>query len=529
MRSYLRRIRSFNRDVRLFFLFSLLITTGFGVFGLVMNLYLVQLGLREDFIGIFSAVNTIAIAAGAISIGFALRRITTWQALLYGGIGVLVLQVALALAEQEALLLVLAGMYGLALAYLTTVTMPFIIEWSRPTARAQAASIAFALNAVAATVGSLLGGYVPEITAAITGDDSASVTGYRVALLMGSVVGVFALIPLLRMREARQGRGREKNRSAVADVPASERRQTRKDVSVYVALGGVLALGLGTVIPFYAVFLTLNGVSPGSVGIIYALGNLLGAAFSLLGPVLVQRYGNLRVNFSVRFALAPVYLILLLFPTTGVVIFAHFVRSVSLNMGGPLDTTFVADILPQRLQATAIGFRAASWNLCWAGSSIVGGWVIVRFGYDWTFAALVVSTVLASGAFYAYWSRHPRVRSGQILNALTQKQRSAVVARLAEEAGREAAPETDRIAEAETRQLLDDPDNVAGTRTTSTTVDLDGQLAEELGLTGAPPAGEMESRVREPDGRPGGTGSAAPDADGRLTRPGGDRDDQSHH
>ena len=361
-------------------------------------------------------------------------------------------------------------------------TMPFIIEWSRPGARAQTASIAFALNAVAATVGSLLGGYVPELTAAVTDGASASVTGYRVALLTGSAVGVFALIPLLRMREARQGRGREKNRAAAADVPPSERRQTRRDVSIYIVLGGVLALGLGTVIPFYAVFLTLNGVSPGSVGMIYALGNLLGAAFSLTGPVLVQRYGNLRVNFSIRFMLAPVYLLLLLFPTTGVVIFAHFARAVSLNMGGPLDSTFVADILPPRIQASAIGFRAASWNLCWAGSSIAGGWVIVQFGYDWTFAALIVSAIVASGVFYLYWSRHPRVRSGQILTALTQKQRNAIVARLAEEAAREAAPESDRIAGTEARQLAGDPDNRDGLRTSSTTVDLDGHLAGELGV-----------------------------------------------
>ncbi|HEV2527499.1 MAG TPA: MFS transporter [Thermomicrobiales bacterium] len=514
MRSYIRRIRSFNRDIRLFFLFSLLVTTGFGVFGLVMNLYLVQLGLREDFIGIFSAVNTIAIAAGAISIGFALRRITTWQALLFGGAGVLVLQVALALAEQEILLLVLAALYGLALAYLTTVTMPFIIEWSRPGARAQTASIAFALNAVAATVGSLLGGYVPELTAAVTGGESASVTGYRVALLTGSVVGVFALIPLLRMREARQGRGQGKNRAAAPDVPVAERRQTRKDVSVYVVLGGVLALGLGTVIPFYPVFLTLNGVSPGSVGIIYAMGNLLGAGFSLLGPVLVQRYGNLRVNFSIRFMLAPVYLLLLLFPTTGVVIFAHFARAVSLNMGGPLDSTFVADILPQRLQASAIGFRTASWNLCWAGSSIVGGWVIVQFGYDWTFAALIISAVAASVGFYLYWSRHPRVRSGQILNALTQKQRNAVVARMAGEAEQDASERTDEIAREEARQLIGDPGNVDHKRTTSTTVDLDGHLADELGVDLAGLTTEPEDGTPATASHSGGTASADSDSHG---------------
>lgn len=482
MQSYLRRVRTFNRDIRLFFVFSLLITIGFGVFGLAYNLYLVELGFREDFIGVFNAIFTVSIAAGAISIGATLRRIGTWRALLIGAISAIVMQIALAFAAQPPLILGMAVVYGFGIAYLTTVTMPFIIEWGRPSSRAQTASIAFALNAVAATIGSLLGGYVPEIASRIIGDDGQSPGTYRIALVTGSALGLFGLIPLLRMREARRGRPRDVARSSAAGPSTAERRQTRKDVSVYIMLGGVLALGLGTVIPFYAVYMISQGVSPGSVGFIYALGNLLGAMFSLLGPSLVQRFGNLRVNVAVRAMMVPVYIVLMLFPTTWVVVFAHLVRSVALNMGGPLDSTFVADILPPRLQASAIGYRTASWNFCWALSSVVGGWVIVNKGYSWTFAALVVGVAIASITFLVYFGRHPLVRAGKVPIALPRRQRAAIAARLVAEEERAAAPRAGEIAEAEAIDLIRDPDNRDAHRTTSTTVDLDGELAAEVGV-----------------------------------------------
>ena len=482
MQTYLRRLRSFNRDIRLFFVFSLLITIGFGVFGLAYNLYLIQLGFREDFIGVFNAIYTLSIAAGALSIGASLRRIGTWRALVVGAGVAIVLQVALALAERPPLILGLSVVYGFGIAYLTTTTMPFIIDWGRASSRAQMASIAFALSAVAATIGSLMGGYVPELAALVIGGDAERPTTYRIALITGSVLGVFGLIPLFRMREAREGKPREAARGLTAGPTTAERRQMRRDVSVYIVLGGVLALGLGTVIPFYAVFLTLNGVSSGSVGFIYAIGNLLGAVFSLMGPGLVHRFGNLRVNFTVRAMMVPVYLLLILFPATWVVVFAHLVRSVSLNMGGPLDSTFVADILPPRVQASAIGYRAAAWNACWALSSVAGGWIIVHLGYSWTFAALIVGVGVAASTFLVYFTRHPLVRSGRVLIALPLRQRAAVTARLAAEAEREVAPAVEAIAEEEAADLLRDPDNWEGHRTTSTTVDLDGQLADSVGV-----------------------------------------------
>ncbi|MBL8129668.1 MAG: hypothetical protein JNM64_18670, partial [Chloroflexia bacterium] len=47
----IRRQFSFSRDVRLFLLYNLFANVGWGVFVLIFNLYLRELGLRENDMG----------------------------------------------------------------------------------------------------------------------------------------------------------------------------------------------------------------------------------------------------------------------------------------------------------------------------------------------------------------------------------------------------------------------------------------------------------------------------------------------
>ncbi|MDP9354315.1 MAG: hypothetical protein M3R02_03375, partial [Chloroflexota bacterium] len=84
MSGYIRRIRGFSRDIKLFLLYNLLVNVGFGVFQLIFNLYLYGLALREDYIGAFNAVQTLAMAAAAVTMGTLLNRFGTWRCITAG-------------------------------------------------------------------------------------------------------------------------------------------------------------------------------------------------------------------------------------------------------------------------------------------------------------------------------------------------------------------------------------------------------------------------------------------------------------
>src|SRR5215213_6044080 len=197
MRSYVRGLRGLGRDVKLFLLFTLLANIGYGVFQLIFNLYLLELGYHEDDIGAFSAVQTICLAAGAASLAFMLDRFGTWRCLTAGVAAFLSVSFMLAFAEEKNTLLVLAVLSGLGMAYLFNPTMPFIMEWVGREQRALVAAVAFSLISLAMTAGALVGGLFPSLVANVIGSfEPKSVLAYRWTLVAGSLIAMTGLIPL---------------------------------------------------------------------------------------------------------------------------------------------------------------------------------------------------------------------------------------------------------------------------------------------------------------------------------------------
>jgi hypothetical protein len=56
---------------------------------------------------------------------------------------------------------------------------------------------------------------------------------------------------------------------------------------------------------------------------------------------------------------------------------------------------------------------------------LIGGWIIVRWGYSPTFAGMIVFTALSAIVFTSYFRRHPRVRSGELDKRTPRKQPEA--------------------------------------------------------------------------------------------------------
>ena len=413
----LRRQFNFSRDVRLFLLYNLLANVGWGVFVLIFNLYLRELNLRENDMGAYSAIQTLAMAAGAATMGPVLDRLGVWRAT-FGGVTIfLASSFGLAFAEVPAMIYVLAAVSGIGLAYLFTTTMPFIIAWTRRNERQIVSALAFSVVSLSVTLGSLVGGFLPE---AIPGNE---LQAYRWTLVAGSLIATLGLVPLLMMGPARSGRGLPDPTAAKEAADASERRQVRRDMTVFVLVGGLMAVGAGMVFPFYNVFLTSLGASSATVGYVYAIAGLSAALIGLSAPFISQHLGSLYGVVVVRLAIVPFYLALVFVPTLPLAAITHIVRQTSISMAWPIDSTFIAEVLPPRARSRVYGLRSAAWNLGYALASLVAGFLIVHYGYAVTFADFVAFSIFAMAVFFGYYSRHPRVRSGELSGALPRWKR----------------------------------------------------------------------------------------------------------
>jgi MFS family permease len=75
-----------------------------------------------------------------------------------------------------------------------------------------------------------------------------------------------------------------------------------------------------------------------------------------------------------------------------------------------MESSYISDILPQRVRYSVFGYRSAAWNLGFSLSSFVAGGVIVRYGYGPSFAAYAVAMTAAMGLYYGYFRRISEVR-----------------------------------------------------------------------------------------------------------------------
>ena len=403
MLGYFRQIGRFSGEIKLFLLYNLFSNIGIGVFTLIYNLYLVQLGFRADFIGTYNAVTTISMAAAALVMGPLIGRVGTWRCLTLGTGLYVATSVALSVFPASWAILFFALLAGLGAAFVTVPVMPFVIEWAPAQSRSTVAALTFSLNSLSVTVGSLIGGWSPRIFATVLQIHVESVHAYRFTLLLGLLVATVSILPMWVMRGVRHARPTEMAPMLAGTDASRVRSRVRRDMAAFIAAGLLLSLGAGAILPFYNVFLEALGTPPGQIGMIFSLAGIVAAVLGLLAPALSRRIGPLAAVLLLRLLPVPAFALLAVSPGVGLAVLGYVLRTTSGSMAWPIDSTFIAEVLPPRARANVYSLRSGAWNLGYALTSLIGGVVIVAGGYRPTFVIFCIFSVLSTATFVGYF------------------------------------------------------------------------------------------------------------------------------
>ncbi|HET9015350.1 MAG TPA: MFS transporter [Thermomicrobiaceae bacterium] len=421
MFGYFRQIGSYSREVKLFLLYNLFSNIGIGVFTLIYNLYLVQLGYRADFIGTFNAVTTISMAAAALVMGPVILRFGTWRCITLGTVFYVLTSAALSVFPASWAILVFALLSGIGAAFVTVPLMPFIVEWARPEARGTVAALTFSLNSLSVTVGSLIGGWSPAILAALLAVRVTDVPTYRLTLLLGLAVTAISLGPMWLMRQARDAVPPDMAPMISSVDSLTARRRVRRDVTAFILAGLLLSVGAGVILPFYNIFLESLGSPPGQIGMVFSLAGIVGAVFGLVAPVMSRRLGPLPAGLITRLVPIPAFALVAVSPGLGLAIVSYVLRATSGSVAWPIESTFMADVLPPRARANAYSLRSGAWNLGYAFASLLGGLIIVAGGYRPTFVLFTIfaTASIAVYAGYFWWYYRDLSRGARAARAET--------------------------------------------------------------------------------------------------------------
>ena len=404
---YFQALRLFNRNVRIFILSALLLGFAFfGIYAVLLNLYLLRLGYGPTVIGLVNGMGFVAYAvfslpAGALGARYGTRRMLQVGFVLAAvGMGLLPAAQFLSGNVQVAWIVATYTLTSMGLDAYFVNSNPFMIQFTTPRERMYLYSLRVGMSPIAAFVGALVGGFLPGTLARLLPiTDTAS---FALALLVAAVALLIGVVALFSTR-------------AIAAPAVEEDRAQRTGSASSTALPVLLITMMGLVImlrmaaegaqrTFFNVYLEEVLVMPTAhIGMLAACGQLVGGFGALSAPFLTRRWSLERVIFWATLGMAGSAVIFALIPHwaaaavgyAGLVSFTYIQRPCSLR--------FTMEVVPVRWREAAAGVANMVAGIGWGTMSFAGGYVVGIYSFQSFFLASAVLTGASALIFLWYF------------------------------------------------------------------------------------------------------------------------------
>lgn len=396
---FLDAARAFSRPARVYLLAEFLVWTAHGIFSVLFNLYLVEAGYPESFVGRAISMNALGLAVAALPAGALAERWGRKRSLVLGAVLEGIGHLLRASLSDPGSILATGFVIGTGQALFQIAAAPFLTEHSTPRERTHLFSTFFASALLAGVLGSAVGGAIPRLVHAVA-PGASLFAAYRVGLFAGAALALAAVLPL-------RGMGGFAERPLTHDQAPVTREQWGRLAPI--ALNSVLiGMGAGLVIPFMNLYFKDRfDCSSGQIGTYFAIAQVFTAAAALLGPALARRFGKLRTAVASELLSLPFLVTLGAEKHLPVAVGSFWMRATLMQAATPLLQTFVMEALPPALRAKATTTINLVWNVGWALSAVAAGSVIERFGFAMPFYLTAGLYFVAATTFWLAFRNVP--------------------------------------------------------------------------------------------------------------------------
>ena len=407
----LPQLPRYPRNVYLVLLFTL--GKGFQIYigQVTINLYAYSLGYSKDFIGLLSAMPALGALLAAIPIGLLADRVGRKPLLLVSGVLNPLALAAVGLSTGSTPMLVASLLNGiLSSAYWVTI-LPILTESTTDDQQVGVLAInSFLLLGVGA-LGSLVGGFVPEIVAMVIHQPALDPVPLRFGVLVAATIAFLPVLPLFTLdpmpgperkkaappAPAENGAQPAQPKAATARVDPVGRKALVKLFAKLLLPDLLATTGEGTVIGLLQLYFVLRfHLQPGSLGALFTLAGLIGGATALNAPRIVRRWGKLKTATTMQYLSAPAMLLTGLAPVLPLAAAGEFSRIVLRGLFDPTYAAFTMEQVSSRYRATLSGCYSVTWSLGFSIGPTLAGWLYQNLGSLPTF--IVGAICLTSAA-----------------------------------------------------------------------------------------------------------------------------------
>ncbi|MFD2805839.1 MFS transporter [Litchfieldia salsa] len=405
MTDWKHQFGAYNLNIRLFFITNICTQIGMGIFMVIYNFYIRELGFNEHLNGNIIAMTALASAIILIPAGIISDKLGRKNVMMLGIIVTTAALICRSLFEIESFLLVSAFIAGLATAFIQVSAIPWLAENSSHTQRVQLFSYHAAVMMIANVIGNVTGGVLTDLFTYVFNIEA--IWSVRLTLLIAAIIFCMGIVPIFKMTEKK--RVIELNDTGKRNpIKMSWLRNKKhfKLILLFAVAQLLIGFGSGLVIPYLNLYFADRfNTSNSTIGIILSLGQAATAIAMLVGPLVVKRVGEVRAVvylqlLSLPFLLLTAYTESLLIATIG-----FLFRQALMNAGNPIQMSLMMSKVDDSMKGLANSVNQMVFQLGWAFMGPVSTSIVVLYGSYWGYAYVfsITAGLYLIGSLYFYF------------------------------------------------------------------------------------------------------------------------------
>jgi len=405
---YRDKLGLMSRDARLTIVSWMFYAFAFGINDVLFNLYLLEAGYGEDFLGFFLSISMFLTGGLAIFAGIVADRYSRKKILLVSNT-IIFIGFFIQYSTLTPIYLLLSQLlYGLGYGFNGVCWQPYTTSVTSEEERVHVFSVRYAFLLVANLLGTLVGGFLPTLFSSL-GLAINLLSAYRLSLWVALIpigLGVITIIPMKTDRVVK------KLRFGFSNVIH------RRFIGKYALAWTISGFGAGLFVHFFNVFFSLAFAADEiTIGIIFAINILVMAAGNFASPAIVDRFGKLGTIIWFQIFSLPFLFLLSWSPVFYIGAIGFVSRALFINIAWPVMEVFYMEGLENDEQATAMGVintgdslgRAIGLNI--AGMLLASGFL--RAPYFIAGILYAVSIILFI-VFFGGKSEDSEIKTGEV-------------------------------------------------------------------------------------------------------------------
>lgn len=344
-----------------------------GAINMLQGVYIKELKIGEDFLGLLISTKTLAIALSAFPCAIIVNKIGKKRSIVTSMLLVTICIILQGVFTNKWLILILSVFQGASNALLAVTEAPFLMENSKNELRIKLFSFAYAVNNFSVMIGYYMFG---SITEALTKKMNI-ISAYRVSIIASGFIGLISVIFALMIKENTEKAEVLRH----VGIKESIKVFNEKGVRQFLIFNFIIGFGAGLVVPYFNVYLKFKiNINTNQMGIIMSLSQLGMGFGGLITPILAKKYGKVKTINLCQASSIPFLLMIAVPSYITVVAVAFFMRSALMNMAGPVINNMSMEIVKSEQRPLLSSLMNLSSNLSRAISAAIAGVIMKELG-----------------------------------------------------------------------------------------------------------------------------------------------------